>query len=668
MKTKLTFLLLLIFAFCNAQIVNIPDANFKAKLLAANYGNIIAKNLSGYYFKIDTNNDGEIQISEASQVSALGVSFSSITNLEGIQFFSQLSELVCPENQILNINLSSLPNLTRIDCSYNLVNSLNIINLPNLQTLLCNDNQITSLDLTGCTSLGILNCSTNNISTLIFPSPHPLFGYSFSDIFCQNNQLTSLSLNNFRYLQTLNCNNNLLTTISISNSPYLSELNCSFNQISQLNTSNLTALEVLKCNNNLLTELDINKNKGINYLNCSYNQIIFLKIKTGRNITTTIFNNNSNLRYICCDFSRIVSIQNTAFQNGYSGGSVEVNSYCTFQPGENFYTILGSNKYDFNSNGCDLGDGFFPSLKINIINSTNTGSFISNSNGLYSFSIQAGTHSITPKLENPTYYNVSPSVSNVTFPSTASPLTQNFCITPNGIHHDLEIIIIPVGVARPGFDATYKLIYKNKGNVVESGTVSASYPDAILDFVSSSLPVTTQTYGNLIWNFTNLQPFETREITFTLNVNSPTETPAVNAGTQLNFTAIISSPNLDEEPSDSGFDFKQIVVNSFDPNDKTCLQGTTISQTNVGDYVHYMIRFENTGTFPAENVVIKDLIDLTKFDINTLVPMKGSHNFETRFYDNNKVEFIFENINLPFDDANNDGYVVFKNKSSFGYR
>jgi hypothetical protein len=29
----------------------------------------------------------------------------------------------------------------------------------------------------------------------------------------------------------------------------------------------------------------------------------------------------------------------------------------------------------------------------------------------------------------------------------------------------------------------------------------------------------------------------------------------------------------------------------------------------------------------------------------------------------NKVEFIFENIQLPFDDANNDGYIAFKIKT-----
>ncbi|MBK8601206.1 MAG: hypothetical protein IPN80_12255 [Flavobacterium sp.] len=60
---------------------------------------------------------------------------------------------------------------------------------------------------------------------------------------------------------------------------------------------------------------------------------------------------------------------------------------------------------------------------------------------------------------------------------------------------------------------------------------------------------------------------------------------------------------------------------------------------------------------------MKDIIDMSKFDINTLIPIKGSHNFETRISNTNKVEFIFQNINLPFDDFNNDGYVSFKIKT-----
>ena len=107
----------------------------------------------------------------------------------------------------------------------------------------------------------------------------------------------------------------------------------------------------------------------------------------------------------------------------------------------------------------------------------------------------------------------------------------------------------------------------------------------------------------------------------------------------------------------------QTVVNSFDPNDKTCLEGDIVTPDLIGEYVNYVIRFENTGTYPAENIVVKDIIDLSKFDISTLIPIKASHSYGTKISDGNKVEFIFEKINLPFDNANNDGYIAFKIKT-----
>lgn len=43
-------------------------------------------------------------------------------------------------------------------------------------------------------------------------------------------------------------------------------------------------------------------------------------------------------------------------------------------------------------------------------------------------------------------------------------------------------------------------------------------------------------------------------------------------------------------------------------------------------------------------------------------PLNSSHDFYTRI-NGNKVEFVFENINLDFNDATNDGYVLFKIKT-----
>lgn len=45
-----------------------------------------------------------------------------------------------------------------------------------------------------------------------------------------------------------------------------------------------------------------------------------------------------------------------------------------------------------------------------------------------------------------------------------------------------------------------------------------------------------------------------------------------------------------------------------------------------------------------------------------MVPISASHAFATRISANN-IEFVFENIQLPFEDTANDGYVAFKIKT-----
>lgn len=119
----------------------------------------------------------------------------------------------------------------------------------------------------------------------------------------------------------------------------------------------------------------------------------------------------------------------------------------------------------------------------------------------------------------------------------------------------------------------------------------------------------------------------------------------------------------DEEPDNNTANLNQVAVNSLDPNDKTCLEGASIMPEMVGKYVHYMIRFENNGTANAINIVVEDNIDPDKFELGSLVPLAGSHPFVVRI-NGNKVVFYFENINLPFDDTGNDGYVAFKIKTN----
>jgi hypothetical protein len=520
---KFYFLLLVLFLFSgmNAQVINFPDANFKAKLLEASTSNQIATTFNHDYIKIDANDDGEIGLSEAANVFSLNIVNNNISDLTGIEYFTSLWGLSCTNTLITTLNLGG-----------------------------------------------------NNIY----------------DVYLQNNP----------NLAWINLKNNI-----ISSDPPCCPPPPQWGQV--------------------------------------------------------YFGENPNLRYICIDEQEFDFIQNKINEYGYT--NCHVNSYCSFVPGGAFYTIQGNNRLDSDNNGCNASDIPASNLKFSITDGTVSGSMIANTTGAYSIPVGAGMHTITPVLENPTYFNVSPTTVNVTFPTQTSPFTQDFCVTANGVHPDLEITLLPLQAARPGFDATYKIIYKNKGNTTQSGSVNLAFNDAVLDYVSANPAITNQTLNNLSWDYINLAPFETKEITLTLNVNAPTETPAVNNGDVLAFTATITSPATEETPTDNTLAFNQTVVNSFDPNDKTCLEGTVISPSMIGKYVHYMIRFENTGTFPAQNIVVKDMIDTTKFDISTLVPVKGSHSFVTKITEGNKVEFIFENINLPFDNANNDGFVAFKIKT-----
>jgi len=569
---------LCVVSIAKAQIINFPDANFKAKLLQPNS----AVDLNDNYFSVDINQDGEIDVYEASQVKKL-------------MYYGTYADEGEEITDISGIN-----------------------NFVNLEMLLCFANEITTLEISNLTNLRILDCSFQN----------------------QGNVTFNLVLNNLPNLINLNFSENFITSINLEGTPNL---------------------EDLQCFNSALESLDVSNLLNLNGLDCSgTTQLESLFINNGNPNLMLGLGFNNNLRYICANENQLAMVEQAMLDANLT--NCTVNPYCSFVPGGTYYVINGKAIVDFDDDGCEITDPTFPNVNMTISNGISTGYLVSDNSGSFSLPLTEGTYTITPIFENMDYINVSPASINVSFPSQPSPFTQDFCITYNGSKPDLEVVMASIVPARPGFDAKYKLIYKNKGTIIQNGTLNLSFDDTVLDLVSALPVVTNQITNNLSWDFVNLQPFETREIALTFNVNSPMETPAVNGGDILNYTTTITSAAVEETPADNTFTLNQTVVNSYDPNDKTCLEGTTIAPSEVGKYVHYVIRFENTGTYPAENIVVKDMIDTTKFDVSTLVPMKGSHDFYTRI-NGNKVEFIFENINLPFDDANNDGYVAFKIKT-----
>lgn len=694
-------------SFC--QIVNIPDANFKAKLLTSAPGIPIANGSTGGYIAIDANGNGEIEVSEAAVVSWLVVENAAISSLEGIESFPNLKFLSCKNNNLSSFDLSSLTQLEGLDCSNNQLSAIDISQLSvTLKTLYCNNNFLTTLNVNSLINLNQISCNYNLLTTLNVNSLSNL-----SQLSCTNNQLTSLNAEQINNKFTLlDCSYNNLTSLIVPNFFPFEDMGyqqlyfgCGNNQLSQITfnlsngsedfsglnlaNNNFTNLDLsnihvygggASVSNNPLTNLtltnfsvgpaDPDDSVGFGIVNTNLSQIklppgvanswttvaikdnpnlVSLEMKNGRT-EVLLLENNLSLSQICCDENEITYLSSLL-------PNAQVTEYCTFAPGGNYNTIQGSVILN-----CPNGNTINSNVKV-LVNNSFSASFLEGENTYQAYTT-TGLKTVIVNLPNPSYFTVTPSSHIFNFNNFGNIETANFCLTPNGVHNDLEIVLLPLMPSRPGFDSRYKIVYTNKGTQTSSGNITFDFDDSILDFVSADPVISSQSLGNLSWSFSNLAPFESRSITFTVNVNSPQENPAVNLDDVLQYTAnIYSSEGVDETPADNEFDLSQIVIGSYDPNDKLVTEGTVVDINKVGDYLHYMIRFQNTGTAPAENVVVKDLLP-ANLNVQTLRMISSSHAFTSRLT-GSRLEFIFEGINLPastVDEIGSNGFVAFKIK------
>ena len=121
----------------------------------------------------------------------------------------------------------------------------------------------------------------------------------------------------------------------------------------------------------------------------------------------------------------------------------------------------------------------------------------------------------------------------------------------------------------------------------------------------------------------------------TVNNQDPISTGFVNI-----FTLNDGSPyySIDCQPN----------VGSWDPNDKQAFP----TGYSTPHYIHadieleYRIRFQNTGTYFATNVVILDTLS-PHLDPTTILPTVSSHAYTWRLLKDNVIEFRFNNIMLP---------------------
>lgn len=329
-----------------AQPVTIPDASFRSRVLSQVSGTS------------EVGNQVVFTTPAVTDVTALDLSFASITDLTGIEAFAGLVSLNCgfnpslgvidvsnnllleelsvfscglsgtldltsnPALRFLSVQLNSLtgidisncPLLEEFNCNFNQLTALDMTNKPLLRSFACQENQISSLDVTGSPLLRFFICSINNISALdvsqnpqleqfrcnvnnisvLDLSNNPLLSGEFN---CSDNQITSLDLSQSTGIERIFCFGNQLTSLVIGNNTTVNYIDCNSNALTSLDVSNCTSLEELYCNDNQITSLDLSANPLLKVLFCFRNQLTNLDL-----------NVNLALERLECGFNQITNL------------------------------------------------------------------------------------------------------------------------------------------------------------------------------------------------------------------------------------------------------------------------------------------------------------------------------------------------------------------------
>ena len=293
-----------------AQNTAIPDANFEQALIDLGY-DVAPIN-------------GLIPTANISSVTNLDVSGKSISNLTGIEAFTNLTVLNCSDNVLSSLNVSQNTKLLQLFCNNNQLPILNVSNLIDLTIFWCANNLLTNLNVTQNTKLISLVCNTNQLKVL-----DVLKNINLTVLVCENNQLTAIAISNNTKLNRFQVGNNALSNLDISKNTDLVFLSCENNQLLILNTETNTNISNLNCSFNALSELDLSKNINLTTLNCSQNQLCRLNIKNGNNNNTDVnFTNNLNLNCIVVDNPK--NIPTTWVPNGFTNYITSQNQCANF--------------------------------------------------------------------------------------------------------------------------------------------------------------------------------------------------------------------------------------------------------------------------------------------------------------------------------------------------
>lgn len=330
------------------------DAAVPEGYIAINEKNFPDENFRDYVAEEwDKNHDKYFSPSEIASAKWISCDNKEISNLKGIEFFTNIWLLECYYNNLTTIDLSHNKNLSYINCLGNKLEELEVSELPKLETFYCSFNRLKSIDVSKNEKLKDFDCQNNHLDTLNVSQNKELERLS-----CGHNNLTELDVSENKKLKTLGLYENKLTNLNLGNQTELEWLSCGTNPLSVLDVSANTKLKELYVSNTNLTELNVSANTNLEKLDVS-----------NTNLTSLDATNHTALEtFIGKDCSYNIAVEGdgkfdlTTLPGHFDASKATATGGGTINENENILTVDPNSKtfrYDY-----DIGQ---PNKKMNVV-------------------------------------------------------------------------------------------------------------------------------------------------------------------------------------------------------------------------------------------------------------------------------------------------------------
>lgn len=348
--------------------------------------------------------------------------------------------------------------------------------------------------------------------------------------------------------------------------------------------------------------------------------------------------------------------------NSYNNSMV----YVGYNPTANscYCTITGTVYTDANNNCTrNTGENGIPNIQVHC---SGLGYSYTDANGVYSFKAPTGTYTITESIQQIHPLSSCQTNNQVVTVTAASNCTSVVNFANNTVLiHDLRIVTSNINLPVPGNTYNQMAIVINDGTMIEAGIRLRYNHDGQLGFTGCTPWTLAQQNASSFPNwysmntgFPQLNPGANSAAFF--NYNVPTNIPVntvVNFWDTVTHTTPVNTAWLtDNTPWNNVNSHQAYVVSSYDPNFKEVSPkgvGATGDITSRDSVLTYVVHFQNTGSYYAQNIYVMDTLD-TDLNITSLRPGYSDHQYTVTMGENGAVKFQFKNINLPWKSAYGD--------------